>query len=424
MNISYPLSKPLSYNTLLERLQRLSSVLRAIREYRTLNPNKRKHILVKDNIAVSEFFTTAGSLALKDLCIPDAFCIKKLKEKNFDIFGKTNMTELAGFVTTAKPNKGYSQLGGFGVNPRGDFPCGGSSSGSAIAVAAGLCDAALGTETRGSVMKPGLACGVWALKPSRGLISRSGIVPISHNFDTPGVLSRDLETMVDVFQAMVEEDIEDKSTSIVPSYLSLKNTERFDRIKIGLLISREVSNQLVDSLLRIFSQLKKVEIVKITQPYENFDYKFITSVDIKYDLDNFLNKWSSGPIKTFRQLYEFYESHPNTHPFGMDRLKDAMAITEPNNNTFVKCVSDNVEKARNLIQQLMQQYCVDVLATPNFIDWWSISGAPSMVIPMNINYEIGQFGLMLGTSYLSDQKLIAIGKYFDEYIKMNKQLQL
>ena len=288
MNVSFPLSNRLSYDILLERLQRLSHALQAIRQYRKPDPSKLKHILVKDNIAVSEFSTTAGALALENLYIPDAFCIKKLKEKELDLFGKTNMTELAGFVTTANPNKGYSHLGGFGVNPRGDFPCGGSSSGSAIAVAAGLCDAALGTETRGSIIKPGLACGVWALKPSRGLISRSGIIPISHHFDTPGVLSRDLDTIVEVFQTMIAEDPDDELTSIVPKYLSSVKTQQFNNIKIGLLVPKEVPAQLIDNLINKVCQIKGIKIIKIEQPETNFDYKFITSVDIKHDLDDFL----------------------------------------------------------------------------------------------------------------------------------------
>ena len=213
----FPLGKPLDKEVLQERLTVYGPVFGALRTYRAPDARRSRHILVKDNIAVDGFPTTAGSLALSHLILPESPAATRLKAAGFDLFGKTNMTEFAGFVTTGRPSEGYSHLGGFGKNPHGNFLCGGSSLGSAIAVAAGLCDAALGTETCGSVMEPALYCGVWGFKPSVGLISRRGVIPISPAFDTVGVLSRDVGMLSDLLTALQGEDEHDAATALSSS---------------------------------------------------------------------------------------------------------------------------------------------------------------------------------------------------------------
>ena len=142
----FPLGKALDKEVLQERLTVYGPVFGALRTYQSLDATRSRHILVKDNIAVDGFPTTAGSLALSHLILPESPAATRLKAAGFDLFGKTNMTEFAGFVTTGRPSEGYSHLGGFGKNPHGNFLCGGSSSGSAIAVAAGLCDCLLYTS--------------------------------------------------------------------------------------------------------------------------------------------------------------------------------------------------------------------------------------------------------------------------------------
>ena len=180
------------------------------------------------------------------------------------------MTELANFVTTARPNSGYSQLGGFPVNPWGDCLPGGSSAGSAVAVAAGLCDAALGTETKGSLMVPSLANGVWAYKPTRGLISRSGIVPISRHFDTPGVLARDLTTAVSVAAAMRGEDPEDDAT-LVSDAIDLEEKTLDRPVRLGLIA---VAGQPIPPERRALLEARcpaDVTLVDLTVPAVDFD---------------------------------------------------------------------------------------------------------------------------------------------------------
>src|SRR5882757_10164315 len=158
-------------------------------------------ILVKDNIATADRqHTTAGSLALESArAKDDATVVKRLRAAGAVILGKANLTEFANILAIDMP-AGYSSLGGQVKNPYspsllddrgipGVHP-GGSSAGSAVAVAAGLCAAALGTETSGSLLSPATQNGVVTVKPTVGLISRAGILPISHSQDTAGPLTR------------------------------------------------------------------------------------------------------------------------------------------------------------------------------------------------------------------------------------------
>jgi amidase len=147
-------------------------------------------VLIKDNIAVAGWPATAGSPALADAESGDAFLVGRLRAAGAVILGKANLSEWANF-RSPHSSSGWSTLGGQAVNPHGTGrnPSG-SSSGSAVALAAGLAPLAVGTETDGSIVSPSSACGVVGLKPTLGLISRSGIVPISAAQDTAGPMAR------------------------------------------------------------------------------------------------------------------------------------------------------------------------------------------------------------------------------------------
>ena len=181
-------------------------------------------ILVKDNIATGDKQqTTAGSLALEDAhARDDATVVKRLRAAGAVILGKANLTEFANIIAIDMPS-GYSSLGGQVRNPyapallddRG-IPVvlpGGSSSGSAVAVAAGLCAAAIGTETSGSLLSPATQNGVVTVKPTVGLISRAGILPISHSQDTAGPLTRTVRDAAILLNVLAARDALDEATA-------------------------------------------------------------------------------------------------------------------------------------------------------------------------------------------------------------------
>jgi amidase len=171
-------------------------------------------VLVKDNLDTHDrMMTTAGSLALVGPPAPrDSFVVQKLREAGAVLLGKTNLSEWANFRASPSTS-GWSARGGLTKNPYAlDRNPSGSSSGSAVAVAAGLCAAAIGTETNGSIISPSTVCGVVGLKPTVGLVSRAGIVPISRSQDTAGPMARTVRDVAIVLGAIAGPDERDPDT--------------------------------------------------------------------------------------------------------------------------------------------------------------------------------------------------------------------
>jgi len=170
-------------------------------------------VLIKDNISVAGSPATAGSPALAGAAADDAFLVRGLRAAGAVILGKANLSEWANFRST-QSSSGWSTLGGQARNPYGTGrnPSG-SSSGSAVAVAAGLAPLAVGTETDGSIVSPAHACGVVGIKPTVGLVSRTGIVPISAEQDTAGPMTRTVADAAALLGALAGADRADPATS-------------------------------------------------------------------------------------------------------------------------------------------------------------------------------------------------------------------
>ncbi|WP_426454428.1 amidase family protein [Paenibacillus sp. S-38] len=173
-------------------------------------------LLLKDNIDTGDgMMTSAGSIALVGhYATRDSHLVSRLREAGAVILGKTNMTEWANFMTQGMPG-GYSSRGGQVLNPYGcgRLNCGGSSSGSGAAVAASLAAAAVGTETSGSILSPAVCSSVVGIKPTVGLISRSGVIPLAMSQDTPGPLARIVEDAALLLGAMAGPDADDPATA-------------------------------------------------------------------------------------------------------------------------------------------------------------------------------------------------------------------
>ena len=420
----FPLGKPLDKEVLQERLTVYGPVFGALRTYRAPDARRSRHILVKDNIAVDGFPTAAGSRALLHLKLPDSVAATRLNTAGFDLFGKTNMTEFAGFVTTGRPSEGYSHLGGFGKNPHGNFLCGGSSSGSAIAVAAGLCDAALGTETRGSVMEPALYCGVWGFKPSVGLISRRGVIPISPVFDTVGVLSRDVGMLSDLLTALQGEDEHDAATALSSSvHLDEGKDIQARTLRIGVVrvTGTETLDAEVQEILKVaFRKFMQagVRLTDVSAENPPEDYKLITSVDFARGVDALLKEYATQDVPPdFASLCALYCKTPSMRPFGMDRMFLAQKLSsEVSEKDYQEAVKRTVTSNRTAIDALLSEYRVDALLFPGRLDWWALAGAPSLAVPIGVKKSGQSVGVMLGAGYGQDGILLGIARVLEEVL--------
>jgi amidase len=215
-------------------------------------PTKRRPlagipILVKDNIATGDRqHTTAGSLALADAgAKADAPLVARLRAAGAVILGKANLTEFANIMAIDMPS-GYSSRGGQVKNPYAPalderltpiVSPGGSSSGSAVAVAAGFCAAAIGTETSGSLLSPATQNGLVTVKPTVGLISRSGVIPISHSQDTAGPLTRTVRDAAILLNVLAARDPKDPATRHLqrpPDYTAFLDADGLKGARIGI----------------------------------------------------------------------------------------------------------------------------------------------------------------------------------------------
>ena len=221
-------------------------------------------ILIKDNIDTHDKMqTTAGSLALEGhIAAQDAFIVKQLRKAGALILGKTNLSEWANFRGKNSVS-GWSSRGGLTRNPYAlDRTACGSSSGSGAAVAANLCVAAVGTETDGSIICPSQTNGIVGLKPTLGLASRSGIIPIAHSQDTPGPMARTVADAAILLGALTGVDEKDSATSlsrkrVVSNYARYLDLDGLKGARIGVARNMAGKNPRV---LKIFEHC--IEVMK------------------------------------------------------------------------------------------------------------------------------------------------------------------
>ncbi len=281
-------------------------------------------ILLKDNIATADRMeTTAGSLALVGAKPPrDAFIVTRLREAGAVILGKTNPSEWANFRSTTAVS-GWSGRGGQTRNPFAlDRTPNGSSSGSAVAVSANLCVVAVGTETDGSIVSPASNCGVVGIKPTVGLLSRSGIIPISVSQDTPGPLARTVHDAALLLGVLAGADAHDAATANRPLESSADfahgmQPHALRGARLGLLRGPfGFPARLQPVLADVVSKLKAAgaEVVDLGELPSLEELGAPETTVLLYEFKDGINAWfaslgSSSPVKSLADLIAFDEAH-------------------------------------------------------------------------------------------------------------------
>lgn len=276
-------------------------------------------LLVKDNIDTADgMATSAGSLALAgSRPARDAGLVERLRSAGAVLLGKTNLSEWANFRST-RSTSGWSGRGGQTRNPYAldRSPCG-SSSGSGAATAAGLCAASIGTETDGSIVCPAKACGLVGLKPTVGLVSRSGIIPISATQDTAGPMTRAVEDAAVLLATLAGSDPRDTATAGIPAgydldYLSALQPQALRGARLGVVRSMFGENprvaQVMESALGDLSRLggQLIEVDTRTHREVGEAEWIVLQYEFKAGLNHYLaGLGSPAPITSLAELIEF-----------------------------------------------------------------------------------------------------------------------
>ncbi|REB05295.1 amidase [Sporosarcina sp. BI001-red] len=400
-------------------------------------------ILLKDNIDTSDgMHTSAGSLALENYYAPeDAFLIKQLRKAGAILLGKTNMTEWANFMSDEMPN-GWSSRGGQVLNPFGQFEVGGSSSGSAVAVATNLAVASIGTETTGSIIHPASQNGIVGLKPTVGTISRRGIIPLSVTQDTAGPMTRSVTDAALVFQILVGYDKEDPISIISQKYDSIDwlgclKQESLQGIRIGVASSifrNEVSEermQLFKSSLSVLEQLgaKIIPDIDLGTKEDDLGYNVLLH-ECKAALNHYLGKTpATNRIRSITDIISFNDDHPEqTLHYGQELLKRindrSGTLTEP---LYIEALLRNRHLAKKVaLGKALEENDVDILAFPqnHGCSFEAAAGYPAITVPAGVTSAGEPFGLTLTGSAYSEPSLLGYAYAFEQQTQARHKFRM
>ncbi len=396
-------------------------------------------IAIKDNIETKGAMpTTAGSLALaQNITNRDAPLIAELKNHGAIIIGKTNLSEWANFRSPHSMS-GWSALGGQVRNPHKlDFnPCG-SSSGSAVAVAASFVPLAIGTETNGSIICPASINGIVGFKPSLGLVSQKNIIPISHSQDTAGPMARSVSGVALLLNGMVG--------SPHPDYLKSLGKDALKGVRVGVLrFSTGKNKDMLQRFDAAMQDLQKAgaELVEIdkfeskTQDFSKKSYLVLLS-EFKAGLNEYLAKSPANiKVRSLAELIEFNRQNADTELalFGQEIFEEADKTNGVSDQSYQQALKDVQNAAgKQGIDMLLAKHNVAVLVAPSAPtpqpinpekgDQWpewvgaghlaAIAGYPHLTVPMG---EIN--ALPVGLSFMGakhdDAKILAFGYAYEQ----------
>jgi amidase len=412
-------------------------------------------LLIKDNIDTSDRMnTTAGSLALLGSRPPaDAFVAAQLRKAGAVILGKTNLSEWAN-IRSSHSTSGWSGRGGLTRNPYAldRNPCG-SSSGTGAAVSANLCVAGVGTETDGSVVCPSSANGLAGLKPTVGLVSRSGIVPISHSQDTAGPMARTVRDVAILLGAMAGADPQDSATADSRHKVSLDYTKFLDPAglkgaRLGIVRKYFGFNDAVDQLMDTLIGEMKQAGAEIVDPADiptigKFDESELTVFyyGLKADLAAYLARRGNTSVKSLKDVIEFNErNRAREMPyFGQDIFLKSEQKGPLTSKEYLDALALNQKLTRaEGIDFIMDKFKLDALVAPTAGPAWltdlingdhaagGSSSAAAVAGYPNINVTGGYlWGLPVGISFFgrawSEPTLLKIAYSFEQLTKARQK---
>ncbi len=412
-------------------------------------------VLIKDNIATADRMdTTAGSLALVGSRPPqDAFVVRRLRQAGAVLLGKTNLSEWAN-IRCSYATSGWSGRGGLTKNPYAlDRNPSGSSSGSAVAVAANLCAAAVGTETDGSVVSPSSVNGLVGIKPTVGLVSRAGIIPISHTQDTAGPMARSVRDAALLLGVLAGLDPDDKATAAGEGKFSVDYTKYLDPnglkgARIGVARNYFGFHDAVDAVMAAALEALKRGGATLVDPADlpNMDKvsdpeMVVLLHELKADLNAYLGRLGpQAPVRSLKDVIAFNERHRQQEMpyFGQDRFVKAEGLGALTSPAYREALAKCRRLARTEgIDAVMDKHRLDALVAPTEGPAWltdlvvgdrvlsssstaaAVAGYPSITVPAG-----SVFGLPVGISFFgrawSEPTLLKLAYAFEQATRSRK----
>ncbi|MCA9903630.1 MAG: hypothetical protein KC547_07220, partial [Anaerolineae bacterium] len=400
-------------------------------------------VLLKDNIAAAgDMHWTAGAWALRELQPDrDAFLVQQLRASGAIIMGKTNLSEWANWVDPAMPN-GFSTLGGQTRHPYGPFDPLGSSSGSAVSVAANLTAVAVGTETSGSIISPGSANSIVALKTSLGLVSRDYVVPLVEAWDVPGPMGRTVTDVAILLTAMTGTDVNDSATEGAAAlagtdFAQFLTLDGIEALRVGYFVADEAYAQslrekyrdtitdeakleeLIQLLIADYDpapevlallEASGVELVPISGaevPAETVIPLEVITPGFKFDLNRFLSQLGArAPYSSLEAIIAVDdEDAANRTPYGHSYLNVSQDVEIPEDQ-YRQAVAELRQTVAAQINDVMQKHDIDALLGTKLR--YNAAGFPAITLPQGYDDTGKPVGLVLTGGYLSEPVLIQI----------------
>jgi amidase len=383
-------------------------------------------VLLKDNINTADgMHTSAGALVLAHhYAKSDAFIVKKLREAGAIILGKVNMTEWANFMSDAMPN-GFSSRGGQVRNPYGSFDVGGSSSGTGAAIANNLAAAGIGTETSGSILSPASSNSLVGMKPTVGLVSRTGIIPIAHSQDTAGPMTKNVRDAAILLQVIAGSDAHDPATLSapqLPNYTDFLKDKGLKDKRLGI-DGNTLENLDPDRrelMERAFAALRAegAELIDVHVPEIKRDSSVLFH-EFKHGANRYLQSVEPYlPAHTLKEVIKWNRLHTdNALPYGQDLLEAAEKTdgTLKQSDYLTDRFADLHESRTEGIDKIMTEFALDAIVVPSYhgCDIAAKAGYPSLTVPAGYTKTGEPFGITFTAGAFEESTLIEIGYSYE-----------
>ncbi len=388
-------------------------------------------VLVKDNIATGgALHTTAGAKALEGLRTDrDAFLVRRLREAGAVVLGKSALSEWANYMSSTLPN-GFSSVGGQVRNPYGEFDVSGSSSGSAVAVAASFVTAAVGTETWGSLISPASQNSVVAVKPTVGLVSRHGIIPMVDAQDTAGPMTRNVTDAAILLDALSGEDANDPTTLRVlrvgTSYRGVLDEDGLRDRRVGVVRLRGYDDEMLHGALEVLEQCgaELVELPPISlldlKPFRD-DFFVLANRDFPRGVGKFLDAMKA-PVRSLAEVIAFNAEDPGERaPFGQDMLGAAQA-SSATDAEYREASARSVSRAREWIDGMLADRDLEMLVAmgSSFFVSYPPAGYPAVSVPAGYRESGEPVGLSFIGGFLGERALLRAAFSFEQKVRARR----